>query len=244
MIFLLSIVDRTNIGNARIAGLQTDLKMTDRQFSTALTVTFIPYILVELPSNLVLKVVGTNRMLPTLLTLWGVVTTIQGTVTSYKGLLACRFFLGLLEGGLGPAIVLYFSCFYPRHKLNLRITLVFSTAGLAGAFSGLLAYGIINMDGLSHVHGWAWIFILEGLFTVLFGLCTFFLLPGSLQDCSFLGETEKAYALKQLRDTRAIGNREDDRFCWGEVKRAFMSLHILLLNAASFFSGAKFYGFA
>ncbi|KAG6807081.1 hypothetical protein H0H93_002008, partial [Arthromyces matolae] len=97
MFYLLSFLDRTNFGNARVAGLQKDLNMSNHQYSVALTVTYVPYIVAELPSNLLLKTVGPNLMLPTMLTLWGVITTLQGVVKSYEGLLACRFFLGLCE---------------------------------------------------------------------------------------------------------------------------------------------------
>lgn len=75
--------------------------MTNHQYSIALTVTYVPYIAAELPSNLLLKVVGPNLMLPTMLALWGIVTTLQGTVRTYHQLLACRFFLGLFEGMFG-----------------------------------------------------------------------------------------------------------------------------------------------
>lgn len=94
MFYLLSFMDRTNFANARVAGLQKHLGMTNKQYSIALTVTYVPYIVAELPSNLLLKAVGPNLMLPTMLTLWGVVTALQGTVTSYKALLVARFFLG------------------------------------------------------------------------------------------------------------------------------------------------------
>lgn len=70
--------DRANIGNARVAGLQKDLKMSNTQYSVALTVTFLPYIVTELPSNLLLKIVGPHLMLPTMLTFWGIITTLQG----------------------------------------------------------------------------------------------------------------------------------------------------------------------
>lgn len=120
MFYFLSFLDRSNIGNARVAGLQKDLKMTNKEYSIALTVTYVPYIVAELPSNLLLKTVGPNLMLPTMLTLWGVVTALQGVVQTYGGLLACRFFLGLLEGGVFPGLVLYLSFFYPRHQLQWR----------------------------------------------------------------------------------------------------------------------------
>lgn len=83
----LSHLDRSNIGNARVAGLQDDLSITDHQYSIALTITFIPYVIAELPINLVLKRVGAHILIPLLVTLWGIITSSQGFVTSYSGLL-------------------------------------------------------------------------------------------------------------------------------------------------------------
>lgn len=89
-----------------------------------------------------------------------------GLVTSYHGLLACRFFLGLTEGGLLPGIMLYLSAFYPRHKLQVRVAVLFCATSLAGAFSGLLAAAIVHMDGTHGRRGWAWIFILVRLLSL------------------------------------------------------------------------------
>jgi MFS family permease len=146
-------------------------------------------------------------MLPTMLTLWGIVTTLQGVVKSYHGLLAARFFLGLLEGGVFPGLVLYLSFFYPRQQLQWRISAFFSMASLSGAFSGLLAYGIVNMHGVGGRPGWAWIFILEGLFTFLFGLTSYFLLPPTPSHAPFFTEKEKAYVVSRLREDGATGRR-------------------------------------
>jgi hypothetical protein len=109
ILYLLAFLDRTNVGNARVAGLQTDLKISDTQYQTALTVTYVPYILAELPSNLILNRIGPRVLLPTICILWGLVSSLQSQVNNYAGLLACRFFLGLVEGGLFPGIVLYLS---------------------------------------------------------------------------------------------------------------------------------------
>jgi len=157
---LLSFIDRVNIGNARIAGLQTDLNMSNYQYSLVLTITFIPYIIIEIPAGLVLKRVGANILLPTMVTLWGLITTLQGFVTSYSGLLAARFFLGLVEGGLIPGIMLVMSRCYRRDQIQLRLALFFTAASLTGAFSGLLASAIVGMDGIAGHRGWQWIFIL------------------------------------------------------------------------------------
>ncbi|TFK44565.1 major facilitator superfamily domain-containing protein [Crucibulum laeve] len=242
MFYLLSWLDRTNLGNARVAGLQRDLKMTNTQYSIALTVTFIPYILSEIPSNLLLKIVGPNLLLPVLLTGWGIVTTLQGVVHSYAGLLVCRFFIGLLEGGVLPGIVLYLSFFYPRRKMQTRISAFFSSASLSGAFSGLLATGIMKMHGIGNRPAWAWIFILEGLFTVVFGILTFFLLPRSPAHAYFLNQQEKDYVVGQLRADGAIGaDDKADSFSWAEVRQTFRLPQVWLLGFVYFFNGTIVY---
>ncbi|KAJ7290157.1 major facilitator superfamily domain-containing protein [Mycena rebaudengoi] len=243
--YLLSFLDRTNIGNAKVAGLQKDLKMTPTQYSFALTVTYIPYIAAELPSNLLLKIVGPNLMLPMMLTLWGVVTACQGVINTYGSLLACRFFLGLLEGGMFPGLVLYLSFWYPRLQLQTRIAAFFSAASISGAFGGIMAYGIVTSLSGKHGHsGWQWIFIIEGAITVLFGLVSFFLLPSWPGDAPFFSSEEKAYVKAVLRADEATGDDSADAFSWSEVAKAFTSIHVLLVGVIFFFSGTVLYSLA
>ncbi|KAI0345948.1 MFS general substrate transporter [Trametopsis cervina] len=249
MYYLLSFIDRSNIGNARVAGLQKSLHMTDHQFSTALTVTYVPYIVMELPMNLLMKRLGANITLPLMVTLWGIVCACQGAVTTYGGLLACRFFLGALEGGLFPGIVLYLSSFYKRHAMQLRFSMMFSATSLAGAFSGLLAAGIQNMHGIRGLPGWAWIFILEGVFTTLFGLATWLVIPAGPHALRHLSPAEReAYGLSLSQawsgDADADGG-EAEVFSWKEVRSAFTDApHVILLLVPLFFSGITLYGLA
>ncbi|KAK0202234.1 major facilitator superfamily domain-containing protein [Desarmillaria ectypa] len=238
MFYFLSFLDRTNIGNARIAGLQRDLQMTNKQYSIALTVTYVPYIAAELPSNLLLRVIGPNYLLPTLLTTWGVVTTLQGVVTSYGGLLVCRFFLGLFEGGVFPGLVLYLTHFYPRAKMTTRVSAFFASASLSGAFSGILAYGIIRMDGVGGRAGWRWIFILEGAFTAAWGLMSYFVMPRDAMAARFLRRAEREYVANQVVETGG------EKFEWREVRKAFVAPHVWILGVVFFFSGAVLFGLA
>ncbi|KAF4590269.1 hypothetical protein EYR38_009567 [Pleurotus pulmonarius] len=241
-LLLAFLAGETNLGNARVAGLQRDLHLTNDQYSIALTVTFIPYIFAELPSNLLLKVVGPNILLSTLLVLWGVVTTLQGVVHNYAGLLACRFFLGLFEGGVLPGIVLYLSLFYPRAQLQKRLSVVFAASSLAGAFSGLLAAGISEMSGIGGRPGWAWIFILEGIFTVLFGIFSSFFIPSSPMNCRLLKQEEKEYIMLRLREDGAISKDDrNDVFSWREVFKIFYLPHVWLLFFVFFFHGTILY---
>ncbi|OAX36211.1 MFS general substrate transporter [Rhizopogon vinicolor AM-OR11-026] len=243
--YLLSFLDRSNIANARVAGMQTSLKMSNYQYSIALTMTYVPYIAAEFPSNLLLKYVGPRWMLPTMVTIWGLVATMQGVVKTYSGLLACRFFLGLMEGGLFPGLVLYLSFFYPRERLQIRVATFFASASLSGAFSGLLAAAITNIDGKGGRPGWAWIFILEGIFTFLFGFTCFFILPNSPATATFFSTKERHYVLARLKEDGAVSSDDkSDNFSWIEVLRCFKSLHVLMLTPVLFVLGVTLYGLA
>ncbi|KAF9445028.1 MFS general substrate transporter [Macrolepiota fuliginosa MF-IS2] len=242
-VYFLSVLDRSNIGNARVAGLERDLGLTEKQYKICVTIFFIPYLLSELPSNLILKVVGPRRLLPTLLSLWGAVTCIQGLVTNFWGLLATRFFLGLFEGPMLPGIILYLSGFYTRRELGLRLAYFFSAMSLAGAFSGFLAAAISKMDGIGGKRGWAWIFILEGLLSVVVGFACFFLIPSTLEDARFLTAEEREVVLNRLEQDRpAILTSAG--FQWKEVAGTLLSPHVLILAMIFFFNGAVLFGLA
>ncbi|KAI0742020.1 MFS general substrate transporter [Daedaleopsis nitida] len=243
LMYFLSSLDKSNIGNARIAGLQQRLDINDKEFTIALTVTLIPYILIEIPSNVLLKFVGARFLLPTMVVLWGFACAMQGVVTNYSGLIACRFFLGLFEGGLLPGIALYMATFYPRRKLQLRMSVMFSATALASAFSGLLAAAIIKMNGVGGRAGYEWLFILEGLFTIVFGLVSYFLLPNTPVTVPALTDSEKRLVTKALRDDGIIlANEKDEHYTAAELLRTFMAPHVILMAIAGFFSGASLSG--
>lgn len=243
LFYLLSYLDRTNIGNARVAGMQAALKLTDHQFQVAVTVLYVPYICTELPANLLLKKIGPNILMPTILTLWGIVVLFQGFVYNYGGLIAARFFLGLLEGPMFPGIVLYLSGFYTRAELSLRIAYFFSAASLAGAFSGLLAAGIQQMDGKGGKAGWQWIFIIEGLFTVVVGAVAYFLVPATPRHSKLLTPEEAEALIEHLeRDRPMIGVHE--KFDPREILRALKSPPTIFISLIFFFGGVIFFGLA
>ncbi|CAG7951855.1 unnamed protein product [Penicillium salamii] len=242
ILYLLAWLDRANVGNARIAGLDRDLNLSDHQYKVAITVTYVPYILAELPSNLILKKVGPRILLPTLCTIWGTVTILQSQASSFGGFVACRFFLGLFEGGLFPSIVLYLSGFYRRHELQVRIALFFSAASLSGAFSGLLAAAIEQMDGLCGLRGWQWIFILEGVFTVCFGLCSLVIFPNSPANVLTFKSCHIDRCFARLR---ADGNAHDDEQVSARaVFSVLKDLHVWCLCAVLFCNGVCLFGLA
>ena len=130
------------------------------------------------------------------------------------------------------------SVLYSTLNVNRRVSAFYSTASLSGAFSGLLAYGIIIMDGVGGRPGWAWIFILEGLFTFMFGVASFFILPHSLTRVRFLNEIEMAYVGAKLKEDGSTGASEvTDVFSWRQVRQGFTLPHVWMLSVVFFLNG-------
>jgi MFS family permease len=100
----------------------------------------------------------------------------MGLTHNFAGLMSARFFLGLAEAGLFPGVQYYLSCWYKRSEFGKRSAIFFSAAAVSGSFGGLLAAAIAKMAGLGGKPGWAWIFIIEGLLTVLVGIVSFWII--------------------------------------------------------------------
>ncbi|KAK7061707.1 MFS general substrate transporter [Favolaschia claudopus] len=204
LLWLCNFIDRSNVGNARIAGLEKDLHLHGNQFNIVLTVFYASYLLVEVPSNLVMKKVRPNRWIPFLVMTWGAVTTLTALVHNFGALIAIRLALGICEGGLLPGIILYLSTIYKPHEFQLRVGIFYASASLSGAFGGLLASAILNMDGIGNLAGWRWIFVLEGLATVLASFIAAYFLPASISEAKFLTEEEKEFALARFHRVETV----------------------------------------
>jgi MFS family permease len=153
ILFLLAFLDRVNIGNAKIQGMTTELHMQGQDYNIALFIFFIPYILLEVPSNIIIKKLAPSTWLCTIMFLWGVCTIGQGLVRNFAGLVAMRFLLGIFEAGLVPGSVYLISMWYKRFELQWRLSVFFSASIIAGAFGGLFAYALGNMDGVGGYSG-------------------------------------------------------------------------------------------
>ena len=145
--------------------LTLDLNLPANGYNTALTIFFVPYILFEVPSNIIMKRVSPRIWLSICMLAFGIVTTLQGVVQSYGGLLATRFFLGLAEAGMFPGCFYLIGMWYRRQEAQKRFSFFFSSTSLAGAFGGLIATGISRMEGIRGYSAWRWIFIREGILT-------------------------------------------------------------------------------
>ena len=196
--FRLAFIDRSNLGNAKIAGMYEDLKLYGMRYNVVLTVFFVPYALFEVPSNIMLQLIRPSIWLSILVFSWGLVMTLMGLTTSYHGLIAARIFLGVTEAGFFPAATFLLTLWYKRYELQSRMSIFYAAASLSGAFSGLLAFAIEKMDGVAGLAGWQWIFILEGLIPVAVSAFLYFLLPDRPQTASFLTPEERNFVVKRI----------------------------------------------
>jgi len=229
VLYLVAFIDRSNIGNARIAGLNTDLNLTGLQYNTAVTLFFPPYCLFEVPSNIVLKLIRPSVWLSILLFSWGLVMTLMGLIENRQGLYAARWFLGIAEAGFFPGATFLLTLWYKRYEVQSRMAVFYTAASLSGAFSGLLAFAIEKMDGIAGRTGWQWIFILEGLIPVALSFVIWKILPNSPETAGFLDKQEKEYIINRLALETGSGHgrvTNNDRIKMHHIWAAFKEYKI------------------
>ena len=135
--------------------------------------------------------------------------------------MTARWFLGMAEAGLFPGINYYLSCWYKRNEFGIRAAIFFSAAAVAGSFGGLLAAAIGLMKGVGGKPGWAWIFILEGLATILVGMLSFWMVHDFPDDAKFLSDADRARVIRRLKvDKQSSAEHEAFKmaYFWAAVK--------------------------
>jgi len=141
--------------------------------------------------------------------------TLMSLCHTFKGLIAARFFLGLTESGLFPGITFYLSLWYRRQDVAFRIAIFFSAATIAGAFGGILAFGIEHMEGVGGLHGWQWIFCLEGLLTIIIATVSYFFMHDYPATATFLTPQERQIVVQMLKeDSQSLATHYDTKFVW------------------------------
>ncbi|MCJ1471797.1 hypothetical protein MMC13_000438 [Lambiella insularis] len=245
VLYLLAFLDRTNIANAAVYGLSTDLGLVagSNQYNTALTIFFVPYILFEIPSNIFLKKLKPHVWLSSCMFLFGLVTICQGLVKGYSGILATRFFLGLAETGMFPGSFYLIGMWYKRSEAQKRYSFFFSSTTLAGAFGGLLAAAIGNMNGMRGYLAWRWIFILEGVVTCVVAIIFFFLIPDFPEEAKWLREDERAYVKARLRADQGRSAAERS-ISFGDIVTIFKDYKIFVGGFMYFGLIVPAYGYA
>ncbi|CAG8442373.1 12895_t:CDS:10 [Funneliformis mosseae] len=244
LLYLLSFLDRVNIGNAKLAHIEADLKLVGTQFNWCLSIFFIGYILFEIPSNFMLVRTNPSVWIPFIMISWGVVMTLMAFVTNFSGVMAARFFLGVCEAGFFPGAIYYISTWYKRSETNSRIAILAVGPSFAGSFSGLLAYGIVRLDGWLHLKGWQWLFLIEGLLTVVVSIISYFYLANYPEKSMWLSEEERKYAVERLKNDagKAYVIHYDKKQFFAALTdwKVYLSMLYLGVSSVSFYSYSLF----
>lgn len=196
--YTFAFLDRINIGVGKLEMVK-DLGLNDLIYSTGAGIFFLGYVLMEIPSNLMLARVGVRKTFSRILILWGLAAAGTAFVVLPWQLYSVRFLLGLFEAGLYPGVIFYLTRWYPAERRAKVIAIFTCATGIAGLIGGPLS-GLLmtSFDGAAGLHGWQWMFIVEGLPTCLIGVAAFFYLDDGPAEASWLSGPEKTLVLKNL----------------------------------------------
>lgn len=209
-IYILNYIDRNNIASARLGGLEEDLGLKGNQYQICISILFIGYILFQVPSNMLLNKIGRpSTYLAVVMTIWGAISTCTAAVQGFGGLVAIRACLGIVESAFFCSALMILASWYDKKTLASRNSILYSGSLISSAFSGLLAAGILEMDGLGGIQGWRYLFIIEGGVTVLTVPFAYFILPDTPANTKFLSQQEKD--IIQWRLQKDVGVKDSDK---------------------------------
>ncbi|KLU90229.1 nicotinamide mononucleotide permease [Magnaporthiopsis poae ATCC 64411] len=191
IMYILNYLDRQNIASAKLAGIDKDLNLSTVDYQTTVSILFVGYILMQIPSNMIVnKITWPGLYICAGMGAWGVISALMAVVHNYGGLLAARVFLGFVEAIFFPGALFFLSLFYNRRQYALRTAILFSGSQLGNAFGGLFAIGILNLDGRHGLAGWRWLFLVEGIMTTGLAAAFAFVLPNSNKKIATLSQLE------------------------------------------------------
>jgi ACS family tartrate transporter-like MFS transporter len=233
LLYLVSIVDRLNVGFAGLT-MNKDLDFSNSVFGLGAGIFFAGYLMFQVPANLVMERLGARRWIFIIVLSWALVSSacafVQGPISFY----VLRFILGVAEAGLFPGMVLYFTYWFPQ-SYQARLTGGFMAASpFAFIVGGPISTSILGLEGVAGLHGWQWLFLIEGAPAFLRAFAVLRLLPDNPRDAAWLTAEEKSLAAARL----AAEPKPESRKFWP----AFRDARVWALGIAYMAVGAGGYG--
>lgn len=228
LLYLSAYLDRGNMANARLAGLEKSvLASNDTNYSIALCCFFITYIVFSIPGTLMAKAVLPSRSIACGALLWSIAATCQAAVQNRAGLFVCRLFIGLGEAFFGQAMALHLTYWYTKSDLAKRIGLFISAGAVSGAFGGLISYGVTSISN-ARIDNWRILFLIEGCPSILLAICVALFMPTRPEVSKYLNEDERTLCLTRLnaQNKQEAGMGID----WRGVKRAVTDWKIYVIS--------------
>lgn len=237
--YFFSYLDRSNIGNAKIADLMEDINLTDSQFSTASAVLYATYITVQIPGVLLFRMFKANQYLGGMMAAWALVTIFTVFVNNYGSLVATRVLIGLFEGSFYSCISVYIANTYQPNEMGRRFAYLFIFSALSSAFGGLIATGITEINS-GPLPRWKYLYLIEGLLTMVAVCFVFFFLPGYPRNIAKNEEERKIWDIREERRKLFLGSGKFDK---SQVKEAFKDSKLYFSIIIQFCQDMCMYGF-
>ncbi|KAF8326515.1 major facilitator superfamily domain-containing protein [Cantharellus anzutake] len=212
LIYILNLIECNNIASARLANLENDLGLTEKQYDTCISILYIGYISMQVPSNIILsRIARPAYFLCGCMVVWGFLSACTGLTRNFTGLLLCRLLLGFAESAFFPGALYYISSWYTKKELALRIAFLQSGAQIGNAFGNLMAIGLLRLDGTFGIAGWRWLFLTEGIVTVSVALISMLILPDlpSSSTSSHLNPEQHEFAIWRLQRDAALRSPDE-----------------------------------
>ena len=209
LLYLANILDRTNVGFARLRML-ADLHLGEEVYGWGATFCFyLGYLLFEVPSNLILHRVGARRWISRIMVTWGIVSACTMFVTDARSFYLVRILLGIAEAGFFPGIVLYLSYWFPARERARAVACFMMASPLSGAFGGLLSGNLLEYtNGARGLAGWQWLFLIEGIPSVLLGIVTWWYLTDRPEQARWLTAEERSeLSARMVREEKSREER-------------------------------------
>ncbi len=192
LFFVFGYLDRVNIGFAKL-DMMTDLHWSESIYGLGAGMFFIGYFVFEIPSNIILYRLGARRWLACMMMTWGILSACMMFVWTTEFFYLLRFAIGLAEAGFFPGIIFYLTIWFPRERRGRVTALFMSAIGISGIIGGPLSGWIMQgLQGVKGLSGWQWLFLLEGIPSVIMGFMALAVLDNSIQEARWLTEAEKA----------------------------------------------------
>ena len=196
--YILAYLDRVNVGFAKLQMVK-DLSLSDAAFAFGAGIFFIGYFFFEVPSNILLKKFGARVWIARIMISWGVISSAMMFVHSERMFYVMRFLLGIAEAGFFPGIIFYLTLWYPSRLRSTRTALFVSAIAVSGVLGNPISGAIMDsLSGTAGLAGWQWLFLFEGIPSILVGFWVFFYLDSSILDSKWLTAEEKDVLAKNL----------------------------------------------
>ncbi|KAL4763351.1 major facilitator superfamily domain-containing protein [Aspergillus foveolatus] len=248
LIYIMNYLDRNNMAAARLKGLQEDLNMNYDEYATCLSILYVGYILMQVPSNILInRIQRPSLYISLVMTLWGLISTLSGVVHNFSGMVAIRFFLGFVEAAFLPGALMILSKWYTRRELTTRNAILFCGNLISNAFSALIGAGVLsNMQGVLGHAAWRWLFWIEGAATMTIAIAAAIILPDLPSNTR--GFTQEELEVAQLRMTEDVGEADVDSEDSGPWDGFFMAIkdvkmYIMMLTLTAYVVGLSFNAF-